>query len=51
MRLFSQTENQVYTILAIAYDCGFNSKSTFNKYFKLYTGKTPSEYFIRQNVD
>lgn len=33
-----------YTILAIAFDAGFNSKSTFNSFFKSYTGKTPSDY-------
>ena len=38
-------ENKKFTFLALAYDCGFNSKTTFNKYFKLETGKTPSEYF------
>ncbi len=32
------------TILAIAYDSGFNSKSAFNGIFKEMTGKTPSEY-------
>jgi len=35
---------QHYTILAIAFDSGFNSKSTFNSIFKSYTGKTPSQY-------
>lgn len=35
---------QHYTILAIAFDAGFNSKSTFNTFFKTYTGKTPSQY-------
>lgn len=32
------------TIQAIAYDSGFNSKSSFNSFFKQYTGKTPSQY-------
>ena len=32
------------TILAIAYDSGFNSKSAFNTIFKDLTGQTPSEY-------
>jgi AraC-like DNA-binding protein len=35
---------QHYTIIAIAFDAGFNSKSTFNTIFKTYTGNTPSEY-------
>jgi AraC-like DNA-binding protein len=35
---------QHYTILAIAFDSGFNSKSTFNNFFKAYTGKTPSDF-------
>lgn len=32
------------TIESLAYECGFNSKSSFNQYFKEYTGCTPSEY-------
>ena len=32
------------TILAIAYDSGFNSKSAFNTIFKDMTGLTPSQY-------
>ncbi len=31
-------------ISSIAYQCGYNSLSHFNKYFKTITGKTPSEY-------
>lgn len=36
--------NSKYTILAIALDCGFNSKATFNRTFKDYTGYTPSQF-------
>lgn len=33
-----------YTILSLAMDSGFKSKSTFNTVFKKSTGKTPSSY-------
>ncbi|ASU32298.1 ABC-type antimicrobial peptide transport system, permease component [Mucilaginibacter xinganensis] len=32
------------TLLGIAYESGFNSKTTFNRVFKEMTGKTPVEY-------
>jgi len=32
------------TLLGIAYDSGFNSKTSFNTLFKKETGMTPSEY-------
>ncbi|MDP9076704.1 MAG: ABC transporter permease [Bacteroidota bacterium] len=32
------------TLLGIAYDAGFNSKSTFNRTFREMTGKSPAEY-------
>ncbi|MDP3451938.1 MAG: helix-turn-helix domain-containing protein [Bacteroidales bacterium] len=37
--------NRNYTIIALAYDSGFNSKATFNRVFKKSTGTTPSEYY------
>lgn len=36
------------SILGVAYDCGFNSKSTFNQFFKKEVGITPSEF--RKNL-
>jgi AraC-like DNA-binding protein len=41
---FSEPKFQNYTILAIAYDAGFNSKASFNSIFKAQTGMTPSEF-------
>jgi AraC-like DNA-binding protein len=32
------------TMLGIGLDAGFNSKASFNRYFKKHTGRTPSDY-------
>ncbi|WP_198175041.1 ABC transporter permease [Spirosoma arboris] len=32
------------TLLGIAYDSGFNSQSTFSRFFKHFTGKSPVDY-------
>lgn len=37
-------KNSNYTLIAIAYDCGFNTKSSFNSIFKKTTGLTPSAF-------
>jgi len=37
-------EFKKYTILALAFDSGFNSKSSFNRIFKKETGFSPSAY-------
>ncbi len=37
-------QNQNYTLLAVAFDCGFNSKATFNRAFKKFTGQSPSRF-------
>jgi AraC-like DNA-binding protein len=50
-RLIGMPRNQHLTLLSVAYDCGFNSKSSFNRYFKKATGQTPSEYFTALTKD
>ena len=37
-----------YTMLAVAYDCGFNSKTTFNRAFKKLTNTMPSEFLQKK---
>jgi len=42
-------ENQKLSILGLAYECGFNSKSVFNDFFKKTEGITPSQWIKNQN--
>lgn len=37
-------QNDSFTLIGIAYGCGFNSKATFNRVFKNSTNLTPGEY-------
>ncbi|MEO9871636.1 helix-turn-helix domain-containing protein [Ekhidna sp.] len=37
-------EHKQFTLLSLALDCGFNSKSTFNRVFKKSTGLTPNQF-------
>ncbi|WCT13431.1 ABC transporter permease [Mucilaginibacter jinjuensis] len=39
------------TLLGIAYECGFNSKTTFNRAFKQLIGKSPIEYKRQQKKE
>ena len=48
MELASNPKNRQFTLLALALDCGFNSKSSFIRYFKKTTGQVPSQYFQMQ---
>jgi len=48
-KLLKQPKSKNLTLLSLAYDSGFNSKSSFNRYFKRTTGLTPSQYFASLN--
>lgn len=43
-KAFDKGEHKKSTLLGIAFNCGFNSKSTFNRAFKKNTGFSPKEY-------
>ena len=40
----NQGKHKQLSLLGIAYDCGFNSKATFNRVFKKLTLKSPTEF-------
>ena len=44
-------DTQNITMLAIAYDAGFNSKASFNRVFKEVVGITPSQYKSKVQLD
>lgn len=43
-RLATSPDSRKYTLMALAEASGFNSKSSFNRYFKKISGQSPSEY-------
>ncbi|MGB6648763.1 MAG: helix-turn-helix domain-containing protein, partial [Bacteroidota bacterium] len=43
-RLLQDPEKSAFTVLAVAEEAGFNSKTAFNTAFKRFTGDTPTEY-------
>ena len=47
-RLIADPQNKNFTILSLAFEAGFSSKSAFNNIFKKITGITPSAY--RENL-
>jgi AraC-like DNA-binding protein len=41
-------DHETRTILSLALDAGFNSKTAFNRAFKKHTGMTPREYLVQE---
>ena len=49
-KMVKQPENQKFTLLGLAYDAGFNSKTSFNRNFKKATGFAPSDYLKQLDI-
>lgn len=49
IRLIQEGFHKKHTLPHLAEEAGFNSKTTFNRIFKKYTGHTPSEYIQRNS--
>lgn len=50
MQLTQKAQNKNFTLLSLAFECGFNSKTSFNRNFKKVTGLAPSEYLKQTGV-
>jgi len=44
-------ENQKFTLLSLAYEVGFNSKTSFNRNFKKITGLSPTTYLKQHKIE
>jgi AraC-like DNA-binding protein len=44
-------QNKDFTLIALAFECGFNSKTSFNRNFKKATNLSPSEYLYQSNIE
>ncbi|MBC9928935.1 AraC family transcriptional regulator [Chitinophaga qingshengii] len=49
-QLLLQPVSQRYTLLSLAFECGFNSKTSFNRNFKKITRLSPSSYLKEMNI-
>ena len=49
-KLLKNEQGRQFSITGIAYEVGFNSKSSFYSAFKKFTGNTPSEYQKQYNL-
>lgn len=48
--ILSHPDNKKFTLLSLAYEAGFNSKTSFNRNFKKATGLTPSQYIEKEKT-
>ena len=49
-KLIAIPDNQKFTLLSLAFDSGYNSKTAFNRNFKKNTGHSPSDYLKQMNI-
>ena len=49
-KLIAIPDNQKFTLLSLAFECGYNSKTAFNRNFKKNTGHSPSDYLKQMNI-
>jgi AraC-like DNA-binding protein len=49
LELARKEGNKNYTLLSLAFDCGFNSKATFNRAFKKQKACSPREYLNKKD--
>ncbi|NIF06278.1 AraC family transcriptional regulator [Chryseobacterium sp. Tr-659] len=50
-QLLLQPGSRQYTLLSLAFECGFNSKTSFNRNFKKITGISPSQYAKKLKIE
>ena len=50
VKMLKDGKHHQTTLLGIALDCGFNSKSTFNRAFKKHTGLTPQQFISKNRL-
>ncbi len=44
-------ENNQFTLLSLAFEVGFNSKTSFNRNFKKVTGRSPKEFCLQEKIN
>lgn len=50
IKIVQDPANRHFTLLALAFGCGFNSKSSFNRNFRKVTGLSPSHYLNEVSI-